>query len=161
MPIHPIDGKTSNPPPPPPPPPNSAAPAPIQWQAPTPFPEGAAPVLRKTRIRKSQFPKAVQELALFLFTNLGPDYAIAMQDKLRRGDKDAMKQFAEVIGLLKNASPVQVNLQTNLNVQTGGGMRQVDNLVRMLDERDRTKVIDQAPVAGEDKEFDEDEGEDE
>lgn len=133
------------------------------WQTPTSFPEHAAPILRKTRIRRSQYAKATQELALFLLANLSGDWVIALQAAIRKGDKDAVKLLAQAFGIIKNESGVTVNLQQN-NVIQGqqGPARQIDNLVRMLDERDRVQLLEATPlVATEDREEEEDDEEEE
>ena len=147
MPVTPIDGGSASP----------DIPSdfePVVWRPATPFPETAPPILRRTRLRKNQYGKWSQELALFIATHLAGDYAIALQRKVRQGDKDTIRLLSQIFNLVKNESGVKVNLQNNIGIQNSGNSRQIDGLVRMLDERDRTTVIDE-PVAGEDLEIEE------
>lgn len=122
-------------------------PAVPSWQTPTAFPEYAAPILRKPRIRRSQFSKFGQDLALFIASNLSADAAIALQSLIRTGDKDAIKLWAQAVGLVKNDSGVTINLQQNNQNNITTANREVDSIVRMLDARDHTKAIEEAPLA--------------
>lgn len=160
MPITPINGGRGRNAAPP-----SAVPVsiePMAWKTPTQFPEHAPSILRRPRLRKKQFPKFTQELALFLSSNLSADLVIALQDGLRRGDKDAIKLMCQTLGLVKNDSGVTVNLQNNVAIQNNTNTKQIDSLVRLLDERDRTVVIDAGPLAVDlAEDDDDDEAEDE
>jgi hypothetical protein len=72
---------------------------------------------------------------------------IALQSAIRSGDKDAIKLWAQAVGLVKNESGVTINLQQNNQNNITTNNREVDSIVRMLDARDRQKAIDAAPVA--------------
>ena len=129
-------------------PPTAGPPAPPTiptWQTPTPFPEYSATILRKSRIRKTQFTKFAQELALFLAANLSGDWVVALQEAIRRGDKDAMKLLAQEFGIVKNDSGVTINLQNNIDARENAGIaRNFDSIVRMLDERQKSVGIAEA-----------------
>jgi hypothetical protein len=120
--------KGDDPPPPPPPP---------TWQVPSEFPADASATLRKGRISKKQFSRYIEQLTLFMLTHFSADYAISLQDSIRRGDKAGMEMFAKMMGLVKNEAGVVVNMQNNLAVTAGADARGIDALVRQLDERDR------------------------
>lgn len=126
---------------------------PPTWQPTTPFPEAAtAPVLRKSRIRKSQFRKWSNEYLLFLAAHLGGDLAIVLQKKVRDGDKDTIKLLTQMLRLVDKEGGI--NIQTNIGINNASGGRQIDSLIRRLDERDRNSTVIDSPVAVEDKEFD-------
>ena len=113
-------------------------PLPPTWQQPSSFPADSASILQKKRISKKQFNRYVEQLSMFLLTNFSADFAISLQNLIRNGDKVGMEMFAKTIGLLKNDSPVTVNLQNNLQISQGIDRdKSFDNIVRMLDERDR------------------------
>lgn len=110
---------------------------PPKWEEPSKFPDHAASILKKNRISKRQFGKYVEQLSLFLLSNCSMDFAIAVQNSIRRGDKIGMDMFAKAIGLVKNESGVVVNLQNNLAVTQGSNDKSFDSLVRLLDDRER------------------------
>lgn len=128
--------------------PPEGPPPPPTWQPPVGFPGHAAAILKKNRISKKQFTRVAEQIALFLMANASADFAIAVQGGLRKGNTRVMEMFAKMAGLIKNDSGVTVNLnQNNLNVQAGQERREIDQLVRMLDERDRSAPAIAAPVA--------------
>ena len=154
MPVTPING--GRPPQGPPEDPAEEAP---RWQAATPFPETGAPILRKTRLRKTQYQRWTQELALFIATQMSGDYVTALQRKVRSGDKDAIRLMSQIFNLIKNESGATINLQNNIGIQTITGGKRIDSIVRMLDDLDeqqRQKKID-PPTPTVDAEFEEEE----
>lgn len=75
---------------------------------------------------------------LYLVTHLTPDLLMSLQRGIRMGSFKEMELFAKMTGMLKSEAAVVVNLQNNLAIsQNNENTREIDSLVRMLDERDR------------------------
>ena len=110
-----------------------------KWHNPAEFPVDAAAILKKSRISKRQFSRYAEQVLLFLVTHGSADYAKSLLSQVRYGDKDGMRTFSQILGLVKNESAVTVNLHQNnqLNIESPQEARDFDSIIRALDQRDR------------------------
>jgi hypothetical protein len=133
-----------------PPAPTSVEPKVRSWLPPIMMPVDAPDILKKRKLTRKQFSKFTENIPLFMAGYMSGDVMTILQALIRLGDIEAIKLYFRMIGLEKNSPQNVINLHQNnntMNINSGGPDRQIDTLVRQLDDRDRKKIIEAKPVA--------------